>query len=76
MTIPMHNNREYRPVITLDFHNISTGVLRPELVVLEFFQSKTSSRCRAVDVGSFCYLSRDKVAGKGSVGVSVVVGLR
>lgn len=67
----MHNNREYRPVITLDFHNISTGVLRPELVVLEFFQSKTSSRCRAVDVGSFCYLSRDKVAGKGSVGVAV-----
>ncbi|KAI2694450.1 hypothetical protein [Pseudomonas sp. TNT3] len=67
----MHNKREYRPVILLDFYNTKTEVLRPELVVIEFLQSKTSSRCRAVDVGCFCYLSRDKVAGKGFAGAAV-----
>ncbi|WP_156327364.1 hypothetical protein [Pseudomonas sp. NBRC 111128] len=55
----------------MDFYNIDTAVLRPELVVLQFFESKNSSRRRTVDVGGFCYLSRDKVAGRGSVGTSV-----
>jgi len=67
----MHNNIEYRPVVRLDFYDINVTVLRPEMVVLEFSQSETSSRRRSVDVGSLCYRSREKVAGKKSVGVAV-----
>lgn len=67
----MQNKKKYRPVVLLDLYNIKTEVLRPELVVIEFFESKNSDRNRAVDVGCFCYVSRDKAAGKGSVGAAV-----
>lgn len=67
----MSHSRECRPVVLLDFHDIKTEVLRPELVVIVYAESRNSTRRRTADIGCFCYRSRDKAAGKGFLGAAV-----
>lgn len=67
----MKNNRLYRPVTFLDFHDLETEVLRPESVMIVYSESKDSAGSRTADLGCFCYQSRDAVSGKKQVGTAV-----
>lgn len=60
-----------RPVVHVDYDDIGTEVLRPELVVFIYRESVNSPSRKTADLGCLCYRSRNKVAGKKGVGTAV-----
>jgi len=67
----MSKNFEYRRITLLEFGDVGTQVLHPQSIVLTYYQSKTSSRMHSLDLGCFCYSSRNNVAGRGLKGAAV-----
>ncbi|MDH1549759.1 hypothetical protein [Pseudomonas juntendi] len=67
----MNKSFEYRRVVLLEFEDFETKVLHPQAVVLTYYQSGTSSRMHSLDVGCFCYSSRNSIAGRGLKGTAV-----
>lgn len=67
----MKNSLQYRPVVLLDFYDLNTEVLRPELVVIVYSESENSTGRRTADIGCLCYLSRAEASGKKLVGIAV-----
>ncbi|MEO8488163.1 hypothetical protein [Pseudomonas sp.] len=68
----MSNNFEYRDVVLLAFDDLKTRVIRLESTVITYFESESSNRMHSLDVGCFCYSSRENVAGRGLTGAAVV----
>lgn len=60
-----------RSVIHVEYEDINTEVLRPELVVFVYRESINSPSRKTADLGCFCYRSREEVAGKKGVGTAV-----
>lgn len=65
------NENEYRDVIRLDFDGFVAEALRPELIVISYSESVSSSRRHTLDVGSFCYSVRAKYPGRRHQGYAV-----
>ncbi len=69
----MSKSFELRPVVLLAFEDVDTKVLHPQALVLTYHQSGTSSRMHSLDLGCFCYSSRNNVASRGLKGAAVDV---
>lgn len=67
----MSKNFEYRRIVLLEFEDLETQVLHPQAILLTYCESGSSSRMHSVDVGCFCYSSRNIISGKGLKGTAV-----